>query len=119
MPRAEAEVLSSTGGTHPDTTDRKCLSCGAVDKFASDSSDEWSEFASDLIFKAFAAHLRKAGYEIEVYSQECDHGDHCHCPGSNRLRIPNFERCLCACHGALEPNRLEHRMRTDDDTVDY
>ena len=58
MPRMEAEILASTGGTHPDTTGRKCSSCGAIGKFASDSSDEFREFANDLVFWAYAAHLQ-------------------------------------------------------------
>ena len=102
MPRAEAEVLASTDRTHAERADWQCTSCGAVGTFASDSSDEWRQFANDLLFDQFAASVQRAGYEVEAYSQQCDHGDHEHCSGKNRLSIPNFERCLCNCHPAVE-----------------
>ena len=128
MPRAEAEVLATTDGMRAATAQWKCSACGASGHFAPDSSDEFAEFANDLVFDAYAAHLQKAGYEVEMYSQECDHGDHNHCPGKNRSRVRDedgvsketitfFERCRCVCHKALESNRLEPRERSDDDTV--
>ena len=117
MPRAEAEKLSVKDGTNADAPDWRCSSCGAVGEFASDSSVEWGQFANDLLFDQFAASVQKAGYEVEVYSQQCDHGDHEHCSGKNRASIPNFERCLCNCHSAAESPRLERRKRRGDDTV--
>lgn len=87
MPRAEAEALA-VGGKDAITTRCRCSSCGTIGQFASDSSEEFCGFANDLAFDAFAAHLQKAGYEgfAPIYSQECDHGDHAHCAGKNRLR---------------------------------
>jgi hypothetical protein len=126
MPRAEAEVLATTDGMRAATAQWKCSSCRAIGHFAPDSSDEFWEFANDLVFDAYAAHLQKAGYEVEMYSQECDHGDHEHCRAKNRVRIDGvsketitfLERCRCLCHDeALELNRLEPRERSDDDTV--
>jgi hypothetical protein len=117
MPRAEAEVLGTTHGMHAQTEDWKCSSCAAIGQFASGSSDEWRQFANDLVFDAYAANLQKAGYAVEMYSQECDEGDHDHCPGKNRLSVPNSDRCWCACHKAIEPIRREPRNRTDRDTI--
>ena len=37
------------------------------------------EFANDLLFEQFAAALQEAGYDVPLYSAECDHGDHVHC----------------------------------------
>jgi len=128
MPRAVVEVLAAADGNDPGIAHWICSSCSAIGHFASDSSDEWGQFANDLVFDAYAAHLQNAGYEVDVYSQECDYQDHDHCPGKNRLRIrevdglsketiASFERCWCLCHKTLESNSLEPRERSDDDTV--
>ena len=90
---------------------------GAIGQFASSLSDQWQEFVNDLVFDAFAASLQKAGYEVEMYSRECDHGDHERCAGKNRLREPTFQRCCCSCHKTTESLRVDDRKRRDDDTV--
>jgi hypothetical protein len=68
MPRAQAEKLLNSPSMLSDAKGWRCSSCGAIGHFASESSPEWVEFANDLVFEAYAAHLQKAGYEVEVYS---------------------------------------------------
>jgi hypothetical protein len=102
MPRTEAEKRSVDQCPPGGTRDWKCSSCGAIGQFVSDSSPEWAEFANDLVLEAYSAALRRAGYEVVAYSSDCDHGDHGHCAGKNRLtgKIPPvLARCLCECHG--------------------
>ena len=129
-PRAEGERLPVKDGTHAESADGRCSSCGAVGKFASDSSHEWGQCENEILFDQFTANVQKAGYDVEWYSQQCDHGDHEHCSGKSRASMPNlcpasflpfdrrhFERCLCNCHSAVESPGLERRKRSDDDTV--
>jgi hypothetical protein len=116
MPRAEAEALA-VGGKDAATARCRCSSCGAIGQFASDSSEEWRDFANDLVFDAYAAHLQKAGYEVRAYSHECDNGDHEHCPDKNRLGVTKHEHCWCVCHKHWNPIASEPAERSDDDTV--
>ncbi len=108
MPRAEAEHLE-LDQSHLTVQDLRCSSCNAVGKFVPESSPEFAEFANDLLFEAFAASLQTAGYEVLMYSAECDQENHGHCPGKNRLtgEIPysipaSFGRCFCPCHESSE-----------------
>ena len=110
MPRTEAEKRSADQCAPGGTADWKCSSCGAVGEFASDSSPEWAEFANDLVHEAYSEALQQAGYEVLEYSAQCDHGDHGHCTGKNRIteEIPPhldwFKRCFCECHRAMAPH---------------
>jgi hypothetical protein len=78
LPRTEADKLLLDQCTPSKTEEWKCSWCGTAGQFASDSSPEWAEFANDLVFEAFGATLRQAGYEVLEYSAQCDHGDHGH-----------------------------------------
>ena len=96
-------------------------------QFASDSSPEWAEFANDLGFEALATSRQEAGYEVLEYSAQCDHGDHGHCTGKNRIseEIPPhldwLNRCFCECHRGDVPSYGErlagNRKASADDTV--
>jgi len=117
MPRAEAEHLE-LDQSHLTVQDLRCSSCNAVGQFVPSSSPEFEEFANDLLFEAFAASLQRAGYEVLMYSAECDQGNHGHCPGKHRLtgEIPaSVERCFCQCHKSSE--RSVTRPHSSDHSV--
>jgi len=127
MPRTEAEKRSADQCAPGGTADWKCSSCGAVSEFASDSSPEWAEFANDLVHEAYSAALQQAGYDVLENSAQCDHGDHGHCTGKNRIteEIPPhldwFKRCFCECHRSDGPSYGErsagNRKASADDTI--
>ena len=101
MPRIEAEKRSGDQSLPSKAKEWTCSACGNAGCFASDSSPAFGEFANDLVFEAYAASLQKAGYEIDMYSAECDRGNHSDCPGRNRLpqnAPPPLDRCWCLCH---------------------
>lgn len=104
MPRTEAETVPDRRNVLSETGNWKCSACGAIGQFASESSAEWAEFANDLVFEAYAASLQKAGYEVKLYSAECDHGNHDHCSGKNPVEaIPFLQDCRCECHTGGKP----------------
>jgi len=120
MPRSEAEALASSQ-LEPPADGASCSRCGAVRGLFSHTSPEGSDFINNLTFSAYAAGLREAGYEIVLYSAQCNQGDHSHCTGRNELTadspqdvspglalVPNAPRpveknrlphhCFCPCH---------------------
>lgn len=116
MPRTESEQLAHRGDVA--VRDLKCPSCSAVGQLVPESSSEFAEFANDLVFSSYAAKLQEAGYEVLAYSAQCDHRDHRHCDGKNRLAgeiPPPFERCSCPCH---EPYGKEQRLPIEGNISD-
>jgi hypothetical protein len=97
MPRVEAEKLPMDQCTANETKDWRCSWCGAIGQFASESIPEWHEFVVDLTYEDLAARLQEAGYEVIMYSAECDRGDHGDCFGKNRV-TENSRWCGCTCH---------------------
>jgi len=112
MPRVEAEALTSQHMAPADGG--SCSHCGAADAIYSHTSPEGADLINDLTFEAYAAGLLEAGYEIILYSTQCNQGNHQHCTGKNGLtadspqdvspglaHVPNAP-------GPLEKNRLPH-----------
>ena len=74
---------------------RECENCGSSGSFVSEQSGEFAAMANDLLFEAYAAKVRIAGYPIS--SNACDLGAHKMCSG---LAEDN-EPCGCDCHSAV------------------
>jgi|SRR5271157_4447386 len=98
LPKAEAEARTLRASEPSELGEWLCPQCSAIGQFVSDLSPEWADMANDLVFEAYAASLQKAGYEVILYSAECDREDHQQCKGKNRAGYPEFDRCLCECH---------------------
>ena len=125
MSRQEAEALAATGETP--ACDAECSHCKKVGAFVSDMSIEGGAIVDDLTFDAYAGRLRHAGYDVLLYSTQCNQGQHHHCTGENLMnsgaasglnlsmthmldllepdpngsRLP--KRCLCPCHRRKQP----------------
>jgi len=104
LPKAKAEARLLHHSSSNGSTEWKCSQCGATDRFVSELSPEGEAIlgaiANDLVFEAYAALLQEAGYDVTLYSLQCDHGDHQACDGKNRAAsgVPGIDRCWCACH---------------------
>jgi len=113
MPRVEAEALASSQ-LEPPADGAACSRCGAVRGLFSHTSPEGSDFINNLTFRVYAAGLREAGYEIVLYSAQCNRGDHSHCTSKNGLMADapqDFSPSLADAPnapGPLEKNRLPH-----------
>ena len=107
MPRAEAEALVSRHEAPADGA--ACSLCGAPDALFARTSPEGADFISDMTFDAYTTGLREAGYEIVLYSAQCNKGDHQHCTGKNGLAVESpqdFSPSLAHVANVLEQNRL-------------
>jgi len=80
MPLAEFEVLAAAGGKPAATAHCKCSSCGVIGQLRRARTLDGSNLRMTSFFHAYTANLQKAGSEVEVHSQECDHGDRLRCP---------------------------------------